>query len=111
MIWKQTARPEGESERSISQEKVVKEIIPEAKQTWEDLAKSIETGQAILKDIRWVVEFKWHPVTMELRLLEQTAPKTKPWVPEASELCKSMRLAAKLREWAPSAPRVISLIY
>ena len=33
---------------------------------------------------------------------EQTAPKTKPWVTEAVELCRSMRLAAKLREWAPS---------
>ncbi|CAK9044288.1 unnamed protein product [Durusdinium trenchii] len=102
-IWKQTARPEGDSsEQIINQEEVVTGIIPQAKKTWEDLSKSIETGQAILKDIRWVVEFQWNKVNLELKLLESTAPKTKPWVAEAVELCRSMRLAAKLREWAPS---------
>lgn len=102
-IWMQTARPEGgNSERKIEQEEVVNSIIPAARKTWEDLAKSIETGQAILKDIKWVVESTMAQVVYELKLLETTAPKSKAWVVEATELCKSMRLAAKLRLWAPS---------
>eukprot|EP00435_Cladocopium_sp_Y103_P008343 s2426_g2.t1 len=102
-IWMQTARPEGgNSERKIEQEEVVNSIIPAARKTWEDLAKSIETGQAILKDIKWVVESTMAQVVYELKLLESTAPKSKAWVAEATELCKSMRLAAKLRLWAPS---------
>ena len=102
-IWKQTARPEGEnSERVIEQEEVVNTIIPSARKTWEDLAKSIETGQAILKDIKWVVESTMPQVNFELKLLESTAPKSRTWVNEATDLCKSMRLAAKLRLWAPS---------
>ncbi|CAJ1379394.1 unnamed protein product [Effrenium voratum] len=101
-IWKQTARPEGESERRIQQDEVVNKIIPTARQTWEGLAKSVESGEAVLKDIRWVVDFAWNNVQLELKLLESTTSSERPWVAEAADLCRSMRLAAKLRSWAPS---------
>eukprot|EP00930_Biecheleria_cincta_P035478 TRINITY_DN24399_c0_g1_i1.p1 TRINITY_DN24399_c0_g1~~TRINITY_DN24399_c0_g1_i1.p1 ORF type:complete len:4764 (+),score=1067.82 TRINITY_DN24399_c0_g1_i1:48-14339(+) len=101
-IWKQTARPDDEADkREIKQDEVVSSIIPEAKRCWELLSKNIETGQAILNDIRWVVNLQWVSVERELNLLHTTAPRSGEWLLASGELCKSMRLAAKLRDWAP----------
>jgi hypothetical protein len=87
--------------RHLKQERVVTSVIPSARKQWDSLAKSVETGQAILKDIRWCVDLEWAKVKQELHLLEATAPKSAKWVPNAVELTQAMRLAAKLREWAP----------
>ena len=95
--------PGGQREAGpVRQEYVVSEIIPKAHNTWERLAKSVETGTAVLKDVRWCVDMEWAKVQHELELLEGTAPKAAPWVPRAVELTKAMCLAAKLRAWAPS---------
>lgn len=88
--------------QSSSQAYVVSSVIPRARATWERLAKSVETGTATLKDIRWCVELEWIKVQRELQLLERTAPKSSTWVAKAEELAKAMRLATKLRELAPS---------
>jgi hypothetical protein len=93
---------QGEVLKPITQEQVVGEVIPKAKKTWEDLSKSIENGKAILKDIKWAVDYDWVAVDRELGTLESTAPKAGMWKARGREMCLAMRLAAKLRQWAPA---------
>lgn len=104
-IWKSTVEKFVAEEKGVlRQEQVVAKVIPSAKEKWEALAESMETGTAILGDIRWCVTLDWAAVKNELRILQGTAPKTQgqEWVPHAETLTKDMRLAAKLQQWAPS---------
>jgi len=89
-------------EKKHEQTTVVGKIIPDAKRKWEALAKSIETGSAILENIKWCVTLDWITVQKELELLERTAPKASAWLDSAIKMTKAMRLAAKLRDWAPA---------
>lgn len=106
-IWRGTVEEVVEGS-PLKQDQVVSRVIPAARSKWEALAKSLETGTAVLNDIRWCQQLDWPVVQSELRTLHTTAPASQgcEWLPRAEAHAKDMRFAVKLREWAPSMLRI-----
>jgi hypothetical protein len=103
-IWKAKCGVGAEDAKAVKkqQKDVVASVIPQAKQAWDRLSKSFETGKAILEEIRWCVDMPWIEVQTELHLLERTAPKDGTWTERAIQQTEAMRLASKLKVWAPA---------
>ena len=62
----------GDTSKILTQEEVVKVVIPKARSVWEELATGISRGSVPMGSVRWAVSQPWAQVVQELVLLEKT---------------------------------------